>query len=185
MAIKCENKQLDFFGSECNIVQALVNTGLSIQDYHSIFECPHCSKHFTKKTRISYFASLVTSFQATIDTKVMPTVCTICRWKGTHFKKVSSSFPQLSPLLFIEAGNLQMSVSWIDNYINLEHDNRLLKFKHIGHTMIYGNHFTLKTYLNDELVSYDGIRNPKIQIDEQSKFPSTSRINFIAFILLP
>ena len=185
MAIKCENNQLDFFGSEYNIVQALVNTGLSIQDYNSIFECPHCSKHFTKKTRISYFASLVTSFQATIDTQVMPTVCTICRWKGTHFKKVSSSFPQLSPLLFIEAGNLQMSASWIDNYINLEHDNRLLKFKHIGHTMIYGNHFTLKTYLNDELVSYDGIRNPKIQIDEQSKFPSTSRINFIAFILLP
>ena len=94
---------------------------------------------------------------------------------------------QLSPTfaIVIHRGRKLTDERKIDNYINFEHDNRLLKFKHIGHTMIYGNHFTLKTYLNDELVSYDGIRNPKIQIDEQSKFPSTSRINFIAFILLP
>ena len=123
MAIKCANSQLDFFGSENNIVQALEK------------------------------------------------------------KKVSSNFPQLSPLLIIEARNLQMNSSLTDNFIHMEHDNRLLNLKHIGHTLIYGNHFTLQTYINEELVSYDGMRNPKIQIDEQSKFPSTSRIKFIVFIL--
>ena len=69
IAIKCENNQLNFFGSENNIAQALVNTELSIQEYHCTFECPQCSKHFTKKTRITYFVSLITNFQDTIDTK--------------------------------------------------------------------------------------------------------------------
>ena len=173
IAIKCENNQLNFFGSENNIVQALVNTELSIQEYHCTFECPQCSKHFTKKTRITYFVSLITNFQDTIDTKVMPKVCKICRWNDTHFKKISSNFPKLSPMLIIEAGNLQMNESLIDEYLNMEHDNELLTFKHIGHTLIYGIHFNLKTYVNEELVSYDGMRHPKIQIEEQSKFPST------------
>ena len=49
MAIKCENNQLDLFGSENTIVQALVKTGLSMQEYNCTFKCPNCSEHFIKK----------------------------------------------------------------------------------------------------------------------------------------
>ena len=184
MAIKCENDQLNF-GSENNIVQALVKAGLSTQEYHCTFQCPHCSKHFNTKTRINYFTTLIENLQTILNSKVEPKFCKICRWKDTHFKNVSKQFHQLSPLLIIEAGNLQIDANMIDNVINMDHGNKMLTFKHIGYTLIYGNHFTLKTFVNQDLVSYDGMRNPKIQINEDSKFPDVRKVNFIAYILLP
>ena len=97
---------------------------------------------------------------------------------------MGSTFPQLSPLLFIEAGHLRVEVNDIDPYITLEHEDTILTFKHIGHSLIYGNHFTLQTFINEKLVSYDRIRSPKIQVEEPSKFPEIAKINFIAFNLV-
>ena len=54
MNVKRENNEIDFFGSEYNIVQTLVNVGLSIQEYECTFKCPNCSEIFAIKERITY-----------------------------------------------------------------------------------------------------------------------------------
>ena len=56
----------------------------------------------------------------------------------------------------------------------MDNDNKMLSFKHIGHTLIYENH---KSIVNEQLVSYDGMINPKIQIDDKCKFPDVSIVN--------
>ena len=182
--VTIENNEIDFFGSEYNIVQMLVNVGLSMQKYECTFKCPNCLELFIIKERISYFTTFLTNFQTTIESKLIPERCNRCHWKDMHFEQVASKFPQLSPLLFIETGNLQVNEYIIDPYIKLKHEQKMLTFRHIGHTLIYGNHFTLKTFLDEQFVSYDGIRNPKIQIELPSKFPESSKINFVAFLLV-
>ena len=45
--VECENNEHNFFGSEYNIVNALVNVGLSIQANECTFKCSNCSELFT------------------------------------------------------------------------------------------------------------------------------------------
>ena len=54
MNVKRENNEIDFFGSEYNIVQTLVSVGLSIQEYECTFKCPNCSEIFAIKERILF-----------------------------------------------------------------------------------------------------------------------------------
>ena len=102
MNVKCANREINFFGSEYSIIQILVKVRLSTQRYECTFKCPQCFGLFSIKESISYFTTFITNCQTTIDSKLIPQFCKLCKWEGAAFEKVSSKFSPLSPLLFIE-----------------------------------------------------------------------------------
>ena len=66
----------------------------------------------------------------------------------------------------MKTGNLHVNENNIEASIHLQHNERTLTFRMIGYTLHYGNHFTLKTVIDDQLFSYDGMRDPKLQLEK-------------------
>ena len=75
-------------------------------------------------------------------------------------------------------GNLKVAERDIERCTFLTHNDRLLSFHLIGYTLLNGSHFSLKTYIDNILYHYDGMRNPKIQ-QENSLLTQISKVNFV------
>ena len=184
MDIRGKDGVIDFFGSEYAMVNFLINIGLSNLRYESTLKCLSCSKEFTKLENITTFNKFTINCQTTIENKITPKTCKHCKRKNVIVMRLDGKIVNLSPLLILEVGNLYVAEKSIEKSICLLHDNRPLKFQLVGYTMLAGNHFTLKTYIKDNLYYYDGINNPKILLEEKSQLPGFSKLNFIVFMLL-
>ena len=68
-------------------------------------------------------------------------------------------FIQLSPLIILELGNLEVFEEKIEKKIQLAHQNKLQYFQLIGYTLLFGNHFTLKTFIGTNCYHYQRRRN--------------------------
>ena len=161
MHIRGKDGVIDFFGSEYAMVNFLINIGLSNLRYESTLKCLSCSKEFTKLENITTFNKFTINCQTTIENKITPKTCKHCKRKNVIVMRLDGKIVNLSPLLILEVGNLYVAEKSIKKSICLLHDNSPLKFQLVGYTMLAGNHFTLKTYIKDNLYYYDGINNPK------------------------
>ena len=70
-------------------------------------------------------------------------------------------FIQLSPLIILELGNLEVFEDKIEKKIQLAHQNKFQYFQLIGYTLLFGSHFTLKTFIGTNCYHYDGMRKKK------------------------
>ena len=165
---------IDFFGSEYSMVKLLVDNRLSTMRYECELKCENCSRVFKKVENITTFDKFTVNCQTTIDNRITPKVCKHSKREDVVATTLKGRCIKLSPLLILEMGNLKVSERDIEKCISLTHNDRLLSFNLIGYTLLFGNHFSLKTYIDDIMYHYDGMRYPKIQVE---KSPHTHKLH--------
>ena len=175
---------IDFYGSEYTMVKRLVNIGLSCMKYKYQIKCMGCSQEISKVINITTFDKFTNNCQATIESKRSSLLCKICKYQNDVIQ-FQGDFIQLSPLIILELGNLEVFEEKIEKKIQLAHQNKLQYFQLIGYTLLFGNHFTLKTFIGTNCYHYDGMRKKKILFEEYSNQPRNSKVNFVVYLVIP
>ena len=112
-------------------------------------KCLGCYQGISKVINITTFDKFINSCQATIESK-MTFLCKLCkRQKAT---RLQGNFVQLSPLIILELGNLNVLEEKLEKKIQLVHQNKLQYFRLLGCTLLFSSHFTLKNIHLNELL---------------------------------
>ena len=175
---------VDFYGSEYTMVKYLTNIGLSCMKYQYQMKCSGCSQEISKRINVTTFDKFANSCQITIESKITTLLCKICK-RQNEVIQLQGDFIRLSPLLILELGNLKVLEEKIEEKIHIIHQDKLQHFKLLGYTLLFGNHFTLKTFIGKNRYHYDGMKNKKIISEEDSNQPRNMEVNFAVYLAIP
>ena len=136
--------------------------------YEQKMKCSGCAQEISKIVNITTLHNC----QSAIENTLTSLVCRTCK-RQNDVIRIQGDFIELTPLLILKFGNLEIPEKNIEKKINLIHQYGPQYFQLIGHTLLLGNHFTLKTLINTTCYHYDGMRNKKIQLEETSNLQNT------------